>query len=236
MHLFQKLFSYRSISILAFLLMLSSFANANSNPGLEFPVWLNERAESYLTNLKKQSGSLTEQDIQRSEQLVREAKQKEQWSAAAIELSRIVGKRPENREGWLDLAFVQQKLRQTEPNNYQAQEEGRYAAILAYRLSKDPKEKTEALLLFGNSLDPEALYDSPSYKEVWETVVALGQLKEIRNSNSRFAKLMPFQFSKVDVNTENTPPSACFTFTQALNSQNVRYEDYFSIHPKMDGA
>lgn len=197
--------------------------------------WLTEQTDQYLANLKKQSAALSPEDINRSEQLIKEAKQQKQWSVAATEYARVLGKNPNNIQGWLELAAIQQKIKQTE-NSYRAQEEGRYAALLAYRLAKDPKEQTEALLMLGNSLDPESTYESPSYSEVLEIIQSLGLLEEVRKSGSMSAALMPFQYSKMEVNTDNPPANVCFSFTQPLATQNVNYEDYLSITPKVDGS
>ena len=195
-----------------------SGSTAQAAPAFEFPSWTLEQVDKYIETLKEQSAPLSAQDIARSKQRVLEAKQKNLWPIVAAEYTSIVGKDPKNRDAWIELSLAKQHQRMTE-DNWQLTDQARYAALVAYRLSKSNEEKAASLLVYGNTLDPDSMYETPNYQQIYAAIKSLVNLPQFRKAHKEFAGLMPFRYSKMEVNNQIVPPNVCFYFTQALSSQ-----------------
>lgn len=219
------------ISLFLFLSALLSSSEAFAT--LNFPDWMVEQSKKFVEDLKKQAQNLTQSDIHRSKQLIEEAKENKQWTVVVTEYGRMLGYEPQNRKGWLELSLADRKLKQTE-NNWRANEEAKIAALVAYQLAKNPEEQAEALLVLGSNLDPENMYESPSFLDVYKEIRALTDLDKLRSAHPEWSDLMPFQYIKTEINNQTTPPSACIIFSFPLKTEGIRYEDYVNVTPKED--
>lgn len=215
----------------------NSDTNKNTNPTLKiiFPDWRLSQAQEQADTLKKEAGNLSDDEIKRSLQRGKEAFQKKDWSEAISEYARAVGHDLKNREAWLKLSLALQHKNNSQ-ENWKTDEAAKLSALNLYLISKTPEEQAEALLVYGNNLRPDDEYEAPSYTDVFETVQALTDISKLKENRLDLANLMTFRFEKIEVNNQASPPSVCFNFSHAIPTQNIHYEDYFSIHPKVDGV
>lgn len=201
---------------------------------ISFPTWLVDQANDRIENLKKENGSLSDEDIKRTLQRAKEAFHAKNWAAASSEYARLLGRFPENHDYWSQYGLALQHQNAAK-SDWRTEQEAKIAAMQAFNLSKTAEEKALALLLFGSLLSPDNTWDSPSYIEIYTAANGYFNLAELRKKHPQYAHFMLFKFMNTRVNNQNTPPSACFAFSHKLKSKEIQYLDYITVKPAVDG-
>lgn len=237
MHSVKSVFKFiiKLLIILNFSLLSNSALLATVTPTIAFPDWRLGQAKDQIANLQKEGASLQKADVERSLTRGKEAMHKKEWTEAAQEYARIVGQDPSNRDAWVNLSLALQRKNQV-LQDWRTADEAKFAALNLYLMSKTPEEQAEALLIYGNNFSPDDQYESPSYHEIYEVAQSLTDIAKLKQSHPDLITLMAFNFQKIRVNNQATPPNVCFNFSHPIVSQNVNYADFFNITPKVDGS
>lgn len=248
---FSKILSFSSfgciflLSIFIFLFSmtftLSAYASndLNSNPSsknnqFEFPENLLQEAKEQALSFQKETGSLSEEELKKTESRAADAFAKQDWAIATNEYSRLLGKHPEKREFWIHLSMAAHQ-KNFQEKNYQVELLAKKAAIQAYQLAKTPEEQAEALLVYGDTFNPAEDYEYPYYQYALEFAAYLSDITKLRLEHKELKDVMDFRYLKPRVNTDSSPPSACFLFSHPLETNNIHLSDYISITPAVDG-
>ena len=200
----------------------------------QFPDYLVNEASELPASLKKESGNLSDEEVERSLKRAQEAFAHKEWAVASSEYSRVLGKQSEKRELWLRLSLSTQRRNQTE-RNYQWDQLARRAAIQAYQLSRTPEEQAEALLVYGETFNPADDFDYPQYYQALEAANALTNLAKLKTANKDLQNVGVFRYLQPRVNVDKTPANVCFSFSTPLQTQGINFSDYVTIVPKVDG-
>lgn len=224
--------------VLITLVLLTWFNGALA--AINFPEWIDAQAKKYQEDLQTENASLSQEDIARAEQRLKDALKEKDWTTVANEYSHLLGKFPDKGEYWVQLSLALQK-KNAEKKDWKNEQAAQYAAIRAYQLAKlkDDKEGKEkqaiALLAYGNTLNVDNKYESPNYLEILYEIKSLVDIQDLKKRLPEYEDLMSFIFLNTRINNQTAIPSACFTFSHPLVTKGVQFTDFVSLKPKVDG-
>lgn len=205
-----------------------------ADPALQFPDWRLNQASDQVKQFQKETGELTPEEVNRARDRAEEAMNHKEWAKAANEFARVLGSKPTEREAWAQLSLALQQENK-ERQNWKTLEDAKLAALNLYLISKTPEEQAEALFIYGNTIGVEE-DESPSYSTLYESIHALTDVTKLKEKKPELSNMMRFQYYKMQVNNQASPPSVCFSFTHPLASRNVKPEDYLILKPKIQAA
>lgn len=213
-----------------------------------FPEWFETQAKKYQDDLQSENAALSSQDISRVQERLKKAKASEDWSSIVTEYAHLAGKFPDKIDYWIQLSLALQK-KDPDHKDWNNTQNSKFAAQKAYRLAQTAQDKEKqalALLAYGNNLSPDETYETPSYNDILQEITKLVDINAFKKSAREYADLMPFILLNPRVNNQSSTPSACFSFSHALiqnnskatdgnTSKTIRYSDYVTVEPKVDG-